>query len=204
MQDVRVCLSYRRAIWTSVGRAVAFLRGFSNSDPTSLLKSPLAISIHCDLKSPAQLTDSWLNALGGSLELWVCWKSAKGFLLMDWGNGSREREKGSERSFKKHFWPEISECTKKEEVWLFLEGFFFSSRKLEVNQTSTFSHFYGWELPSKNIHEKEQMNKCKQKIPKPAKLLKHHFNMLHMWNIYMHLKPDEISQWLSYVTTRLH
>lgn len=84
----------------------------------------------------------------------------------------REKRDGKNtRSLKKHIWLEISEFRKKEKVWLFLEGFF--PRKLEVNQTNTFSHFYSWELPTKNIHEKEQMNKCKQKIPKPAKLLKH-------------------------------
>lgn len=53
-----------------------------------------------------------------------------------------ERDRKNMRSFKKHFWLEISENREKEKIWLFLEDFFLT--KLEVNQTSTLSSFYGW------------------------------------------------------------
>lgn len=132
-------------------------------------------------------------------------KSPKGFKACWWMRKRQQRErKGIGRTWdpsKSIFDWRFQSIWRNKSFGYFWRVFF--PRKLEVNQTSSFSHFYRWELPTKNIHEKEQMNKCKQKISKPTKLLKQQFNMLHIWKIYMHLKPDEISQWLSYVNHKV-
>lgn len=224
---MRVCLDYRKATPTSDGRAVACFRGFSNSDPTSLFKvfSLCKKQSTPDFKknktqpmirtfnnlyslwsgSPAQLTAGRMLC-EGVLSSEIAEKSSEGFSICWWVRKRQQREsKGTGRTWdpsKSAFDWRFQSTGRKKRFGYFWRVF---SRKLEVNQTSTFSPFHGWKLPTKNTCEKgKNWINTSKKIPKPAKLLKHQFNVLHMWNIYMHLKPDEISQWLSYVTTRLH
>lgn len=78
----------------------------------------------------------------------------------------REREGGEEhvRSFKECLTGDFR--LQRERKGLEISGDFFFPKRLIKQVPSVI--FKDENYHPKNIHEKEQMNKCKQKIPKPA------------------------------------